>query len=59
MKKVLMDRSKSRMETTTVMFVPSTKGGQLLKMLKEKEEILIEFTDFRVKFIEAGVSPIS
>ena len=41
------------------MFVPNTKGGLLLKKLKEMEEILCNITGFRIKFTEAGGTPLS
>jgi hypothetical protein len=36
------------------MFVPSTKGGILTKMLRENEPEMIRITKFKVKFQEAG-----
>ena len=40
--------------TTTVVFVPSTKGSLLIKSLKEEEDKMAEMTGFRVKYQEAG-----
>ena len=31
-------RLEERIQTSTVIFVPTTKGGQLIKMLKDREE---------------------
>ena len=45
---------KLRIKTTTVMFVPSSKGGILVRKLREGEEILAELTGFRIKYQEAG-----
>jgi hypothetical protein len=45
---------KDRVETTTVVFVPATKGGKLAEMLKEKEYDLARITKFRVRYQEAG-----
>ena len=42
------------MDTTTVMFVPNTRYGILLKKLKDKEEILSRLCGFRVKYTEAA-----
>ena len=36
------------------MFVPSSKGGILVRKLREREEILAELTGFRIKYQEAG-----
>jgi hypothetical protein len=43
-----------RIQTSTVIFVPSTKGGQLIKMLKDREDELARITKFRVRYQEAG-----
>ena len=42
------------METTTVIFVPATRGGKLTDMLKEKEDELARIIKFRVRYQEAG-----
>ena len=41
-------------KTSTVIFIPSTRGGLLASMLKEKEDGLVRMTRFRVKIQEAG-----
>ena len=41
-------------ENNTVVFVPSTKGGTLIRSLKEDEDRMAEITGFRIKFQEAG-----
>ena len=43
-----------KIETTTVIFVPATRGGKLTEMLKEKEEELARITMFIVRYQEAG-----
>ena len=50
--------SKSGLKTgnTTVVFVPSTRGGILIQSLKDEEERMAEITGFRVKYQEAGGS---
>ena len=45
---------KGGVKTTTVMFVPSSKGGLLTKMMKEREDVLVDMTRFRIKIQEAG-----
>ena len=40
--------------TSTVMFVPNTKAWVLLKMLKDREDVLARITGFRIKFTEAA-----
>ena len=42
------------MEASTVLFIPSTKGGVLTKMMRDNEKELAKITRFRVKFQEAG-----
>ena len=42
--------------TTTVVFVPSTKGGLLLRKMIEMEETMSRITGFRIKYQEAGGS---
>jgi hypothetical protein len=39
---------------SSVMFVPSMKGGILLKKLKEKEQELSKLTGFKIKYVEMG-----
>ena len=41
-------------ETSTVMFVPNTKGATLLKKLKGGESVLSKLSGFRVNYTEAG-----
>ena len=43
-----------KIETTTVMFIPSTRGGLLTKMMRERECELSRITKFRVKMQESG-----
>ena len=43
-----------RIQPTTVMFVPSTRNGTLIKMMRENEEKLVEMTGFRISYSEAG-----
>ena len=45
---------KVKVKTSTVMFIPSSKGGLLAKMMKDNEDGLAEMTRFRVKIQEAG-----
>ena len=40
--------------TSTVMFIPSTRGGKLTAMMKENEEKMASMTKFKVKYQEAG-----
>ena len=47
---------KSKTDNSTVVFVPSTRGGILLSSLKEEEDKMAEMTGFRIKYQEAGVS---
>ena len=57
LKQAKKDGKKSKVEISTVIFVPSTKGGILLAKLKEREETLSEITGFKVKYAEsAGTS---
>ena len=44
----------TRLEQTTVMFVPNTKGSILLKRLQAMEDEMAKLTGFRIKFQEAG-----
>ena len=43
---------------SSVIFVPSTRGGLLLRRLKEKEDQMSDLTGFKVKFQEAGGSKL-
>ena len=42
------------MVTSTVMFIPSTRGGKLTAMMKENVEKMASMTKFKVKYQEAG-----
>ena len=46
------------MECSTVIFVPNTKGGTLVRKLREREEVMKELTGFGIKFHEAGGSQL-
>ena len=52
--KPFLKAGKGGVKTTTVMFVPSSKGGLLIRMMKEREDVLVEMTRFRIKMQEAG-----
>ena len=43
-----------RVATTSVIFVPNTKGGTLTRKLREREDELSSVTGFRIRFQEAG-----
>jgi hypothetical protein len=45
---------KVNIKTSTVMFIPSSRGRILTSMLREKEDEMVRITRFRVKFQEAG-----
>ena len=45
---------KVNMEASTVIFIPSTKGGVLVKMMRDNEKEMAKITRFRVRFQEAG-----
>ena len=47
---------KSKTDNSTVVFVPSTRGGILLSSLKEEEDKMAEMTGFRIKYQEAAGS---
>ena len=42
------------MQTSTVMFIPSTRGGMLTKMMRDREFELSKIIKFKVKMQEAG-----
>ena len=46
--------SQSKIEYKSVLFVPVTKGGQLAKELKQREEELNRFSKNRIKIVENG-----
>ena len=50
--------SAQQMTTSTVMIVPNTKGGLLVNRLKVKEPVWCDLTGFRVKYAEAGGTPL-
>ena len=52
MRRVNDDKEKVYLET--VIFVPSTRGGILVRKLRDREETLAGITGFRVKLQEAG-----
>ena len=52
-------KSKLKRAASTVVFVPSTKGSMLVKSLREDEDRMELLTGFRVKYQEAGGSPLS
>ena len=54
MRRVNDDKEKVYLET--VIFVPSTRGGILVRKLRDREETLAGITGFGVKFQEAGGS---
>jgi hypothetical protein len=47
-KRIFQKAVKSRMTSSTVVFVPSTKGGLLIGKLKEREDRMRELTGFRI-----------
>ena len=49
------DKEKGRnISASTVMFIPSTKDGKLLKLMREREPNLVEMTGFRINYTESG-----
>ena len=46
--------SKNEIEYKTVLFVPVTKGGKLVKELKQREEEINRFSKERIKIVEGG-----
>ena len=47
------------MKAATVVFVPSTRGSILIQSLKDEEQRMSEITAFKVKFQEAGGTPLT
>ena len=43
-----------KIETTTVMFIPSTRGGLITSMMRESETKMSRITRFKVKMQESG-----
>ena len=41
---------KAKLRTQTVVFVPSTKGGILVRKLREREEVVSDMTGFKIRF---------
>jgi hypothetical protein len=48
------EKEKEKIETSSVVFVPPTRGGKLVEMLKDKEDDLANITKFRIRYQEAG-----
>ena len=57
-KRAFQRDGKVRGKNTTVVFVPSTRGGLLVRKLKEEEDRMADITGFRIKFQEAGGSKL-
>ena len=53
-KKKRYQKAVERITTSTVMFVPSTRNGVLIKALKEAETEMSKMTRFQVRYQEAG-----
>ena len=51
-------RRKMNTTNSTVVFIPSTKGGLLVGKLREEEDKMAALTGFRIKFQEAGGSKL-
>ena len=47
-------KREAKIETSTVMFIPSTRGGLLTSMMRERETEMSRTTRFRVKMQESG-----
>ena len=47
-------KKETKIETSTVMFIPSTRGGLLTRMMREREVELSRITSFKVKMQESG-----
>ena len=47
------------MKPTTVMKVPSTKGGTLLNQLDKAEELMTKVFKYTVKYVEQGGIPLA
>ena len=43
-----------RIPTSIVMFIPSTRGGLRIRMMRERDHELAKITGFKVKMQEAG-----
>ena len=53
-KKKRNQKAGEKINTSTVMFVPSTRNGVLIKALKEAETEISKLTRFQVRYQEAG-----
>ena len=49
-----LKRNSAGIPTSTVIFIPSSKGSKLLKLMKENEDKMSELTGFRIRMMEAG-----
>ena len=58
-KKATSHRAGNEIKVTTVIFVPNTPGGLLIRKLREKEDELSRLTGFKIKFQEAGGSKLA
>ena len=47
-------KSKDKKPPSTVMFIPNTKGGLLLKKMKDNEHKLADLTGFKISYTEAA-----
>ena len=50
----LLKDGKIRMKATTVIFLPSTKGGILLAKMRQNELMMYLLTGFKISYSEAG-----
>ena len=50
--------NKQALEPTTVMFIPSTVGGKLIKLVEEKEENVQLLTGWKAKVVEKPGAPL-
>ena len=48
-----------QVQTKTVVFVPSTRGGMLTRKLRKREEVLAGLTGFKIRFQEAGETQLA
>ena len=53
-KQITGQKTSKQITASTVMFIPNTRNGMLLKMMRENEEKLTEMTGFRISYSEAG-----
>jgi hypothetical protein len=52
-------KPKKDKKAATVVFVPSTRGSILIQSLKDDEQRMSEITGFKIKFQEAGGTPLT